>query len=138
MKTIKNLGKASEIQQKIDNLNTGLEINLQKISGADFTPIIYNHDDTVVIKFIPYINGKAVLGCSLWIKARINSPILSSDYSQLQFSGSTGGDFDCNDESKILEMKTLILFTENSAKIWDLIYRYHDEISELYSEIEKL
>lgn len=138
MKTIENLGKKSEIQQEIDNLNKGLEVNLQKISGVEFTPIIYNYDDSIVIKFMRYRNNRLLSDYSLWIKAKLYHPVLSTDYSLLQFSGSTGGDFDCNDENKILEMKTLISFTENSAKIWDLIYQYHIEISELDSELRKL
>ena len=138
MKTIENLGKKAEIQQEIDNLNKGLEVNLQKISGVEFTPIIYNYDDSIVIKFMRYRNNRLLSDYSLWIKAKLYHPVLSNDYSLLQFSGSTGGDFDCNDENKILEMKTLISFTENSAKIWDLIYQYHIEISELDSELRKL
>ena len=137
MKTIENLGKKAEIQQKIDNLNKGLEVNLQKISGVEFTPIIYNYDDSIVIKFMRYRNNKLLSDYSLWIKAKPYHPVLSTDYSLLQFSGSTG-DFDCTDENKILEMKTLISFTENSAKIWDLIYQYHIEIRELDSELRKL
>lgn len=138
MKTIENLGKKAEIQQKIDNLNKGLEVSLQKISGVEFTPIIYNYDDSIVIKFMRYRNNRLLSDYLLWIKAKLYHPVLSTDYSLLQFSGSTGGDFDCNDENKILEMRTLISFTENSAKIWDLIYQYHIEISELDSELRKL
>lgn len=138
METIKTLGKKAELQQKIDNLNRELEISLQRISGADFTPVIYNYDNSISIKFVMYLNSRAVQDYSLWIKATFNYPILSADYSNLLFSSSSGGEFNCNDGAKILEMKTLISFTENSAKIWDLLYQYHIEFTELYSELENL